>query len=599
MPRATKIVLFSFLLLSFFGFVFVSPINTAFADDPCKNIEDLDNKAECYEKEIEEREEKYESTSKKLEDVRNQKNSVTSKISNLLGQLSVTQEELTGIQNEINDMNETLEEIKANLQDKNSQLGKKVDLRNRIVRNYTKRGVLNELETFFAQRKESGLNGFQYSTASYIFQKTLNEESIRLINILNTEITNFEKDKKEAEDLKNELETAQASLISAKNQLENQKNQEEGTLDVLADKEGDYEGELKSLSARIAELSAKQQEVLSAKNGGDNGSVGDYESPTWKTPDAPFKPAFAAFSYGAYTHYKGMSQYGAKGRAEDGQSYEDIIKFYYKKDVEEKDDFPEEVNVDGYGELDFQYYLYGLAEMPSDWPEDALKAQAIAGRTYAYRYIKAGKSICTSQSCQVFLKSKADNPPSRWKEAVDDTEGMIIEGDTHAMYSSTTGGYIDDVGWDGKWPNDSYESKAESPWFYWAWYSKSYTFNSDTCGHSHPWLSEKEMADILNAYVVLNDRSDSKVSPLTTNCWGGDPYSMDDLREKADDISTGYSKVTNIDVTVGNNGQTTQVTLSTDKGTITVDGQAFKKAFNLRAPGYVSIRSRLYDFQVK
>ncbi|MGH7317687.1 MAG: SpoIID/LytB domain-containing protein, partial [Candidatus Rokuibacteriota bacterium] len=32
-----------------------------------------------------------------------------------------------------------------------------------------------------------------------------------------------------------------------------------------------------------------------------------------------------------------------------------------------------------------QKYLYGLGEVPSSWPQGALRAQAIAGRTYAYR----------------------------------------------------------------------------------------------------------------------------------------------------------------------------------------------------------------------
>jgi hypothetical protein len=40
------------------------------------------------------------------------------------------------------------------------------------------------------------------------------------------------------------------------------------------------------------------------------------------------------------------------------------------------------------------------------------------------------------------------------------------------------------------------------PWFYKAWYTKSYSDNN-SCEHPHPWLSEKEMADILNAYVVV------------------------------------------------------------------------------------------------
>ena len=87
----------------------------------------------------------------------------------------------------------------------------------------------------------------------------------------------------------------------------------------------------------------------------------------------------------------------------------------------------QEIKVSGYGEMSFQDYLYGLAEMPSDWPEDALKAQAVAGRTYAYNYAKQGKTICTTESCQVFLKSKSDNPPDRWKSAVDGTTGKILK----------------------------------------------------------------------------------------------------------------------------------------------------------------------------
>ncbi|MFZ5424398.1 MAG: SpoIID/LytB domain-containing protein [Patescibacteria group bacterium] len=280
-----------------------------------------------------------------------------------------------------------------------------------------------------------------------------------------------------------------------------------------------------------------------------------------------------------------------------------MIKFYYKNDVKKADDFPSKVKVDGEGELDFQYYLYGIAEMPSDWPEDALKAQAIAARTYAYRYVKAGKSICTNQNCQVFLKSKANNPPERWEKAVDDTKGKIIGGDTHAMYSSTTGGYIDDgVGWDvsGSWPKDAYEKKAGSPWFYWAWWTKGTRFDSDSCGRSSPWLNEKEMADILNAWVVWRKGSnddDKHITPVTTSCWGGDPYSVDEMAEKADKYGGKYSKVSDVDVDIGNNGRTTKITFKTDKGDVSIDGSEFQTVFNLRAPGYIAIKSRLYELK--
>ena len=124
------------------------------------------------------------------------------------------------------------------------------------------------------------------------------------------------------------------------------------------------------------------------------------------------------------------------------------MKFYYDVGVEKKDNFPDKICVEGYGNMDFQKYLYGIAEMPDTWPKEALKAQAVAARSYAYRFVKAGKCICTTQSCQVFLKSKSDNPPSDWKNAVKDTEDKILKDGVVAYYSSTTGGYIEGIGWD-------------------------------------------------------------------------------------------------------------------------------------------------------
>ena len=184
---------------------------------------------------------------------------------------------------------------------------------------------------------------------------------------------------------------------------------------------------------------------------------------------------------------------------------------------------------------------------------------------------------------------------------MDDTEGKILDGDVVAYYSASTGGFIENIGWDvdGDWPGDAYEKKAGSPWFRKAWYTKSYN-DSSTCGQSHPWLSEEEMADILNAYVVYtkgSDKDKAHISPLTTDCWGGDPYSEDKMKDKADDYGTGYNKVTDINVEAISNGQTKEIEIKADGKSISVDGQTFKTVFNLRAPGYVAIRSRLFDFE--
>ncbi|RJR26849.1 hypothetical protein C4561_03685 [candidate division WWE3 bacterium] len=587
----------SFLLLSLF--FTASSFLISKADDPCKNIQDLDDRAACYEKEIEEREEEYQSTSKKLSEVRSKKNDISSKINELAGQLNVTQAELNEVDSDIKSLQAVLEEINKNLTDRKDKLSEKIALRNHVIRNYSKRTLMNDLELFFgAGMGDTKLSGFQLSYMTYMFNKSVSDEAIKLIKALNAEIGNFEKDKAEAEKLKGELETEKNNLVALKNDLDNRKANAQGEYSELDEKETGYERDLENIEEEIEDLSEKQQAILKAKYGDENGTVGDYASPTAKTPDPPFKPAFAAFSYGAYTHYNGMSQYGAKGRAEDGDDYKEILEFYYKTGVEEKDGFPDSIEVQGHGKMDFQKYLYGIAEMPGDWPMDALKAQAIAARTYAYR---SNKPICTTQSCQVFLKSKSDNPPSRWKQAVDDTEDKILKDPKTSQYSSTTGGYINNVGWDadGKWPGDAYEKKAGSPWFYKAWYTKSYN-TSESCGHPHPWLTEKEMADILNAWVVWRKGSNSdkdRISPVTTSCWGGDPYSVDKMADKAAEFGEKYTSVSSVDVDISNGGYTSKVYFQTNRGSVAIDGDTFKTVYNLRAPAYISIKSRLFDLE--
>jgi len=531
-------------------------------------------------------------TSEKLQKARDQQSTINSQIKDYLSKLSVTDTQLTELKNNIQKVQDQLTEIENNLNDRKGSLEEKTQIRNKLVRSFYQTGRPSLVEVLFASSTTGS------STQSFvmldIFEDRLATDAAKSIISLNIEITNFEKDKKEADELRTDLEASQRQLLTLKADIDAKKLAAQSQYKDLEEKSQSYE-------ETIAKLSALQAQVLAEKSGNDSGSVGDYEPPKAELPSPKFSPAYVAISYGAYTHYKGMSQYGAKGRAQDGQDYKAILKFYYGTGVKTVN-MPD-ISVSGVGKMKMQSYLYGIAEMPSTWPSDALKAQAIAARSYAYRYAKAGTTICTTQACQVFLSSKAKSPPSAWKKAVDDTKGVILDGSVTAYYSSTTGGYIENIGWDAKggWPNGAYEKRANSPWFYKAWYTKSYNDGS-TCGRSDPYLTQKEMADILNALMVWdkgNSSDRNRVSPVTTNCWGGSPYSLDDMKDHADKLGTAYSSVTSVDVVIGNNGRTTQVKFGTDKGTVTVDGEKFRTVFNLRAPGYISIKDRLYELVKK
>ena len=147
--------------------------------------------------------------------------------------------------------------------------------------------------------------------------------------------------------------------------------------------------------------------------------------------------------------------------------------------------------------------------MPDYFGLEALKAQAIAARTYAVRRTNNGrKSICTSQSCQVF------NLPLKgglWKTAVEQTRGQVlVNGDgTPALtqYAAVHGAWINNVGWDtvsgnGKnWFNDAWEKKSGVNWFYRSWYINGSGYSGETCGHS-PFLSQQEMLLLVNGYLI-------------------------------------------------------------------------------------------------
>lgn len=383
-----------------------------------------------------------------------------------------------------------------------------------------------------------------------------------------------------------------------------------------------------NLSSQIAGLTARQQAILSEKAGTFQTSVGDVplsDDPASRPDYNPgFSPAFAAFSFGA-PHYKGMSQYGALGRAKSGQSYETILKAYYGdvriETVNTSFDLPTSL-----GNLAFEdNYLKGIAEMPSSWTGEgggeALKAQAIAARSYALAYTgwRMGdqtpkNAICTTESCQVYKSSKLSD--GTWGQAVSDTRGKIMVGNgsgevVNAWYASTSGGYQepytslghttpgfwDTPGGRSGWTSQAYEKIGESPWFYKGWYKSR---SGDSCGRSHPWLTAEEMADVLNAWVVLvkHGQGDDRVTPIGS-CWGGNPYSMNELRSRAAALSTGYSSVSNVSVTYSDSGVTASVVLGTDKGSVTMGGSDFKKAFNLRAPGRVALKSGLYNIEKK
>lgn len=456
-------------------------------------------------------------------------------------------------------------------------------------------------------RRQSILDFFlQTQLAKAVLQQLAYHEMLRtenqaLIESVEQRILQLEADKKSLED-------KQVRLASLEKQLDTQADFFKGEIA----KAKAYQ---KDLSGKIAELSSRQRAILDARSGSTITSVGevpladDFNASIGYKSQAPGN-SFAVFSFGGYTHRNGMSQYGAKARAESGQSVEEILSAYYPGSTLKKDySTMGSISVQGTGTISFEdQYLQGIYEMPGSWHINALKAQAIAARTYAIRYTNNGsKSICATEACQVFKNSKKGG---EWEKAVNETKGwVLVDGGgqpVSTQYASTHGGYAKTSGWDttdksgsGDWSTRAWESKAKSPWFYKAWYRAGYTSSGNSCGRSHPWLSQEEFADIINGWIVRknpNGADAGRILPLGGCSGGGDPYSMEELRNAANNSGGAVTSVSSVNVSHNDSGTTTSVNLQTNRGTITLSGDEFKTAFNLRAPGNIRIPQTGFAF---
>jgi len=101
-------------------------------------------------------------------------------------------------------------------------------------------------------------------------------------------------------------------------------------------------------------------------------------------------------------------------------------------------------------QVDIEPYLYGVvsSEMSPNYPLEALKAQAVAARTYAVKNIgklaAQGFDMDDTAANQVYGGYFSEDP--RTTKAVDETAGMVLTYDgkiIDAVYSSTCGGYTE------------------------------------------------------------------------------------------------------------------------------------------------------------
>lgn len=219
--------------------------------------------------------------------------------SDLQKKIATAKSQITKVENHISTLNQ-------NLADKEAELDNQRKLLEARVRRYYKNSKkFNPLLIFLSSQEGTSL------LQQYTWYQSVISQDKNIITQYTTDIST--------------LNAAKAKLESEKIKLAGLKKNFESRFGFLA-------GEIKKAETYKAELSAKQQALIAEKTAMFNTSVGDVSSsddPASRADYNPgFSPAFAAFSFGA-PHRKGMSQYGAYGRAKSGQNHEQILKAYY------------------------------------------------------------------------------------------------------------------------------------------------------------------------------------------------------------------------------------------------------------------------------
>ena len=417
---------------------------------------------------------------------------------------------------------------------------------------------------------------------------------------------------KDLEDKKKALEDEKATLAALKTDTDRRA----ASVRALVAQAEAYESKVQGY---IAVISARQQEFLAQKLAGLGIplyaiSGGGCSSDLTNGKDPGFTGGFGFFTYGVPNRV-GLNQYGAWGRAKSGQDYETILRAYYNFDS--ISDANAQIRVDGYSTYSLDDYVKRVYEVPDSWTDNdmaALKAQAIAVRSYALAYTNNGQgSICTTQQCQVF---KPDPKGGNWETAVNATAGKVMmQGgqSIKAFFSSTHGGYAYNTGDLQGWSSTSFTKRIvdtpngsvsgfsdlksnaydkDSPWFYCDWGGRSVYGGT-------AWLKPDELADIVNVIILASADSSAQKHLVQTdkpNPDGVDTWDAGTVRSKLGDSA--YNSISNVSVNVDfGTGRVNSVAVSGDGKSNTFDGNNFKTYFNLRAPSTIQIVGPLYNVE--
>ena len=183
-----------------------------------------------------------------------------------------------------------------------------------------------------------------------------------------------------------------------------------------------------------------------------------------------------------------------------------------------------------------EQYLRGVVpeEMPSDWPQEAVKAQAVAARTYALknreRHKSDGYDLCSSTHCQVYEGKRAEMEGS--DKAVAATYGEVLVSQNKlidAFFHTDSGGMTE---------------HSENVWGTKLPYLRA-AMEADL--HTLPWEKKITRSDFADKFS-LGKLEKIELSPLTVGKGKGDRSVSGRVQSVTLKFAKGTKKVSGLDL---------------------------------------------------
>lgn len=375
-----------------------------------------------------------------------------------------------------------------------------------------------------------------------------------------------------------ELEKSRKELEGRKASLEDEKRKINDRIAALSKQVAGIRTQKQSAQTQLDVYAQEQKAILDRENSLIK------ESPV--TPPVNTQPPVAGSVYFAgqgrdlnQGHGVGMSQFGALGAALKGWTYKQILAFYYQGTVVEVKDPNRTINVSGYGTMPIDKYVAGAGEVPATacedvgltfdtnniwkcWPREAIKAQAVAFRTYGMYQTSNGSTICVTTSCQVY------NGTENMKWAAQETAGEVVlyQGNLiSAVYSSDNNQGAGTANNETVWSNYAGDGSPKA-------YLRS--VNDNAFAYRTKWTDFKwktlnyTMGQIQNMLNIVN----------VDSAFSGSRGFVNDIRGSIGNLS-------NVEFIKDPSGRVAKVSLVGSGGSRTMGGWLFKSMWNAWVAG--------------